>query len=200
EEADESDDDEGEAKVAKSNWSFDVRKVLIVDGALSFASDRGNRAGYRFSAERALAELSRVGNGYDVTCILESVGRRDGQAPAELGQVKLTGRLGGAADVTQLAGATLHADLDVADGVLHATVDSPRLASHEVRASAHGTVELSAVLPLLPSGVVPPVLSAAGAAGRLELTARGGYRTDAGLQVEELVLRAAGVRMGGTGA
>ena len=98
-----------EAEEDKSRWSFDVEKVLLVDGRASFELE----GSYHLSFEKLLAELKRDGGGYAFTLLADSVGRRD--VPIELGQLRGTGRLEEVADLTQLAKAKLDASLELGD-------------------------------------------------------------------------------------
>jgi hypothetical protein len=168
----------------KSRWSFDVEKVLLVDGTAHVAIDLTGGT-YRASVEKLLAEMKRSGDGYALTVVADSVGRRDVQV--DLGQLRGTGTIGGAADLTAQPRASLEATIELGQ-LLKLTVRSPQIKSRAAEFMATGNVELAAIRPLLPEGLVLPVTR-----GGLCVDIRGRYDGGNSIDLWETSLRASDV-------
>jgi uncharacterized protein involved in outer membrane biogenesis len=94
--------DDGDDKVDKTSWKFDVEKVLLVDGQV--IADVDARA---FSAKPVLAELKRVDGGYELTLLSDVV--------SLVGSLRATARITGAADLAAIAEAALDAEVQIGD-------------------------------------------------------------------------------------
>ena len=176
---------------AAGSWSFEARKVLLVDGEVHV---RDASSGYHFSLEQMLAEIKEADGGLEFTLIVDSAGRRD--APAELGQVRMTGRADHVPDLSHWQRASIRATVEVADA-LRARVEVPSLNPPEATAEVNGAVDLAALPALLPAGVEAlDALRSRGLRGRVELTARASYTAADGLRVPEFVLRGVELALG----
>jgi uncharacterized protein involved in outer membrane biogenesis len=170
----------------KSRWTFDVEKLLVVDGELSFSDE--SLGGYALAAKPVMAELNRAGRGYGITAIADGVRRAD--TGVEIGTVRLAGTLDGAADLTELAGASLAASVEVAS-LLKAKVTSPGLRSKVVDITADGAAEVWQLLALVPAKLVPAAVTAL--SGRVQFSVAARVDMPNGAQVRELNVRATDV-------
>jgi len=125
----------------KTSWTFDVEKLLVVDGSVDV---RWN--GYEVASPRVLAQLTRDGDGYSLTVLAESVARRD--RPIDVGTIGVTGRIDNAASLTTIADAGVHLQLHVGD-MARVKFDSPKLRSLSGHLDFDGAIDLARLLALL---------------------------------------------------
>lgn len=175
---DASDDDEEEEpeappEVKGSGWKLDARRVLLVDGEVSFRGGHGALAGWGVALRKILGELKRVDDGFDLTAIVESV--------AELGALHATGKLTGIDNVADLARAALVANVEMAG--IKAKVESPSIESRQVTASVDGNVHLPTWAKAVPPGLVAKLASVR---GTVAIKGRASYDPDRGLRVPEM--------------
>lgn len=195
--------DEGSAaEDLKREWKFDAGRILLVDGEAHFRDRSVAGGGYHVSAAPVLADLTHRDGVVEITCILESVGRRD--VPAELGEVKMVVRLEGVADLARAAWAAATASIDVANDLrISAESDalsggSPR--SRGGRAVVEGSVDLRrwrALLPPTTPGFVK--LGLAEVAGAVTISGQVAYDPQAGLRVPTMKVQACDVFIGRAG-
>jgi uncharacterized protein involved in outer membrane biogenesis len=106
-----------EEKSEKASWKLDVEKILILDGKAT--ADLGERV---LRADKLLAELKRVGDGYELTLLADDV--------SHVGSIRGNGKITGVADLAAICNAALSADVNVGDiGQIHFT--TPRLGSRD---------------------------------------------------------------------
>lgn len=172
------------------SWKFEARKVLLVDGEVHFH----DASGYRASLERVLGEIKEAGGGQEFTLIVESAGRRD--RPADLGQIRMTGRADNVPDLSQWQRASVRATLEIADA-LQARLDLPSLKPLDAKAELSGSIDLQALPALLPSGI-PALdrLTTRALGGRVNVNGRATYTALDGLRVPELTIRAVDLSLG----
>ena len=189
-----------EAKAADpTDWRFDARKLLLVDGSAEFRDESPAGGGTRIVAERILGELTRKDDdGYDAGLVVDAIRREggptgEGQPSASLGPLNVAGRLAGAADLSQLAGAKLTANLDLA-GKVRVRVDAPSLASKSGKVEADADLDLATLMPLV-RPIMPALQRLIDLAprGRVQVQLRASYSPDEGLRVPELLIRATDV-------
>jgi hypothetical protein len=185
---------------APKAWKLEARKVLLVDGEAHFRDESGPNAGYHLSAGKIIAEVKDAGgSGLEFTCIIDSVGRRDGPAPAELGPVKLAGTAENVPDLSRWSAASVRASADVGQH-LRADLRCPAVKPLSAHAQLGGAIDLSVVLPMLPPGSAAVTRLGDAARGRVEMSAKVSFGPDAGLRLEELVVRATDVSLKGSAA
>jgi uncharacterized protein involved in outer membrane biogenesis len=95
-----------ELKDAGGAWEFECDKVLIVGGQIVFRDTRRER--YTIALEGINASLAPEAQDLAITLTADALGRRD--KPLELGAVKLSGKLTGAAKLKNLDTAALQLD------------------------------------------------------------------------------------------
>lgn len=126
-----------------SRWTFDVEKVLVIDGEASFAAPTD----YRATIHKLLLELKRTGEGYALTMLADSVGRRD--VPIELGQLKGTATLGKVRDLTAIASASADAVLELGND-LKLKLRTDEIRSQRFDLTFDGKIDLPRLKALLP--------------------------------------------------
>lgn len=181
----------------EGRWRFDVRKIQLIDGEAHFRVERdvrdGNHTAYHASAEKIMAEVTHRDDAFDITVLVDNIGRRD--QPTELGSIKLTGKLTDVEDLSKISEAGLTANLDAGE-YLKAKLDCDSLRARNVQFEAIGAADLGRLWLFVPPGI--PALKRfeqATARGRIELTARGSYDPTDGLRVPDLTIRAADVAL-----
>jgi uncharacterized protein involved in outer membrane biogenesis len=176
-------DADGDARSqAGQRMSIQLDKLLVVDGELHF-----HQGAYHAAANGAMFEMARKAGGFDLTLILDALMRVD--QPVQFGTAKAVGRLDGADDLSTLSEASI--DLQVELGDLRGHVSSPSISSGTGKATMEGELDLSALPPMLPDGLLPTVFERI--TGRVKLNARAEYDRNEGLRVPSLELTAAGL-------
>jgi len=138
-----SDKDDAASDADESRWSFDVEKVLLIDGQIQLSAGES----YRASIEKLLLELKRKDTGYAVTLLADSIGRRD--VPIDLGQLRGTATITNAPDLTALPRAAAEANLELGDKI-KLKLRTPEIRGCVVDVVFDGTVDFNLMKSLLP--------------------------------------------------
>jgi hypothetical protein len=149
------DEPDAPPEVKGSGWKLDARRVLLVDGEVSFRSEHGKLAGWEVALRKVLGELKRVDDGFDLTAIVESV--------AELGSLHATGKLTAVESLADLSRGSLVLNVELAG--LKAKLESPSLASKRLTATVDGSVHLPTWLRVAPAGALGGLGSIGGTVG-----------------------------------
>jgi hypothetical protein len=168
----------------EGTWKLEAQKVLVVDGEVH---DR-DATGYHASIEQLLAEVKEANGGLELTLIADSAGRRD--QPADLGQIRATGRAEDVPNLSQWRNARIHGNLEVAD-LLRGRADLPSVSPLSAKLEFNGSLNLQDAARLLPHDLPGlNVLCAGMLRGAIDVAGRATYDATDGLRVPELTLRA----------
>jgi uncharacterized protein involved in outer membrane biogenesis len=172
-------DDDASDESARS-WSFEAKKLLVVDGELDF---RDAKTGYRATIETILADVKQVDGGFEFTIMADRASRTD--QPAVLGAIRLHGHARNMPAPTQWQQARITASVQAGE-VLRGQVDMPSIKPIDVKAQLSGTIDVPQAVRLVPV-VLPTLLS--GLAGKIEINSSMSYTKRSGLSIPELTIR-----------
>jgi hypothetical protein len=148
------DDDAGADDVTASAWEFALEKVKLFDGAVHvrFAPMGSGQRPYHLSAERVAAEVEQRAGQVAFFLLAQSLGRRDGDDPVELGELRCEGKLTHVDSLARTAEAGLDARLEAGTaGLLSASVRSRRLAERRFEAEVAAGADVPLLLRLAPN-------------------------------------------------
>jgi hypothetical protein len=134
-----------ELKEAGGAWEFECDKVLIIGGQVLYKDNRRDR--YTLAVESVNATIEPDGEDLSLVLSADATGRRD--KPVEMGPLKLTGRLTGAARFRNLGAAALK--LDGSLDTVSIAVASTLILNRAFGIDESGVTRLEKLAALLPS-------------------------------------------------
>lgn len=131
----------------EGRWTFDLTRLLLVDGSVRLKLQLSESAGWELSADKVLGEIARQGTDLRFSLMCDAL-RAAGWAEP-IGDLKLAGRLGSFETFRTITGCSLQASVDLGRDV-RLTAASDRIDSGAFGVVLDAAVEVAELITLLP--------------------------------------------------